>query len=406
MKGKSLRPRPIGDRIMAWCWNNTSRIVRPRSIRHTPLAPCLLAFAATASLLYYWSSETGIIIQGEPAYSATAFVLESSPGSPGEPLRIPIAYTDEDPDRAKEVADALADRYVEDRISEWSCRWQATLHKAGKVVEAAKEEVTQCEAALQRFRQRTADATGKVHEAKARVPAPTMVENPQWIKLNLQLAELEQRRERLLLDRTPLHPSVVDLTSQMDDLKTQMAAIPQKVPAAEKPAEDQKARPAGSTPANDVVAKHNREKMQALTAAVEKAYRSLAAAENTVARLKSQQVVPPYTIAYAKVEKITSWQPSDKKRLLWTTLAAGVLMAFGVGSVTTGISIEPVAANAAQVQADAHTTVIGSLPAEAPVSDPAKLSRRQMRGRHVLMAVGFLLMAACPIVALWGTIGI
>ncbi len=391
---------------MAWSWNYTSKIVRPRLTRHTPLLPCLLAFAATASLIYYWGGTKDVVSQGQPIFSATAFVVEPSDKTLTEQLRIPITYADPDPDYAKEAVDAMANCYVTDRLRESNQRAELKLRTARTAVESARQDLIRSEAELQQFQQQMARKTVEGRKAKPHTQTSAMADNPQWIDLNLQLSELEQRRERLLLDRTALHPSVIDLTSQIDDLKGQMAAIPQKIQLNEKPADTMSPQTVETTPADDAHAKQDHEKVLALTAAVEKARKSLAAAQTAAHALQEQQVAPRYAVVDAKAERITPMQPSDRRQLLWTTLVAGVLMAFGVGSISTGITIEPVAANAAQVQADAHMTVIGSMPAEDPIADPAKLSRRQMRDRQALMAIGLLLMAACPAVVLWGTLGI
>ncbi len=391
---------------MAWSWNYTSKIVRPRSTRHTPLLPCLLAFAATASLIYYWGGTKEVASQGRPIYSATAFVVEPSDKTLTEQFRIPITYTDPDPDYAKEAVDAMANCYVVDRLRESNQRAEWKLRKARTIVESAKQDLIRSESEFQQFQQRMAKKAVKARDEKPRAQTPAMADNPRWIDLDLQLSELEQRREKLLLDRTPLHPSVVDLTSQINDLKGQMAAIPQKIQSNEKPADNISPQTAETTPADNARTKQDHEKILALTAAVEKARKSLAAAETAAHALQDHQVAPQYAVVDAKAERITPMQPSDRRQLLWTTLVAGVLMAFGVGSISTGITIEPVAANAAQVQADAHMTVIGAMPAEDPIADPVKLSRRQMRDRQALMAIGLLLMAACPAVVLWGTLGI
>ena len=393
---------------MSWSWNNSSKIVRPRSTRHTPLLPCLLAFVVTASLIYYWgSTSSSVPAHGQSTFTATAYVVEPSAKTLSGQLRIPLAYTDANADRAEEVVNALADRYVEDRRTESNRRLESTQQKARKAAESARQELVQCEAKLEQFRRQAAEATAKPHEVMPREKTSAMVENPRWIDLNLQLSELEQRRERLLLDRTALHPSVVDITSQIDDLKGQMAAVPRQIPDTANKAANKNIKTAETTPDDDSRVASDREKLHVLTTAARKARQSLATAEAAERRLrKGQQTGPQYTVVYAKVEKNIPPQVNDQQRLLWTTLVAGMFMAFGVGSISTGISIEPAAATVAQVQADAHTTVIGAIPAENPIPDPVALSRHQMRDRQALLAIGLILMAACPAVAIWGTVGI
>ena len=98
--------------------------------------------------------------------------------------------------------------------------------------------------------------------------------------------------------------------------------------------------------------------------------------------LAQQQAGPQYAVVYAQAVEIPPTPDYGWRRLMWTTLVAGVLMAFGVGSVSTGASIEPPVGSVAQVQAAAIAPVVGTIPADDPVPDPAKLSRRQSRLRR------------------------
>ena len=57
-----------------------------------------------------------------------------------------------------------------------------------------------------------------------------MIDNPLWLDLQRQVADLERRRDQLLVDRTPLHPSVQEIEGRLAEVKEQFAATPRQIP--------------------------------------------------------------------------------------------------------------------------------------------------------------------------------
>ena len=92
-------------------------------------------------------------------------------------------------------------------------------------------------------------------------------------------------------------------------------------------------------------------------------------------------------------------------RLLGTALCSGVVMAFGAGSLALGVGIESPEVSIAEVQADLGEPLIGIIPADDPAPAAAKVNR-QRRVRRAAITIGLLLIAACPLVAVWGVLGI
>ena len=60
----------------------------------------------------------------------------------------------------------------------------------------------------------------------------------------------------------------------------------------------------------------------------------------------------------------------------------------------------------AEVQAAADRAGGGHNSRRRPVTEPAKLGRRQSRLRRTLVAMGLVLIAACPAAAILGIVGI
>ncbi len=229
-----------------------------------------------------------------------------------------------------------------------------------------------------------------------------MTDNPQWVDLDRQLATLQQRHDQLLTDRTPLHPAVQDLAERITAIKEQLAATPRQVP-------DTKPRPAVApiVPDAPAISQADQATLDELTAAVERTRQArdeAAAAEKKA--LAGQQAEPQFAVEQAQVVENRPLPSDDWQRLLATTFVVSAVMALGVGSLAVGANIEPLAASAAGVQADADAPVVATIPADNPLPNPAVASRRQSRIRRVLLTIGLLLIVACPLVAVWGVIGI
>ena len=123
--------------------------------------------------------------------------------------------------------------------------------------------------------------------------------------------------------------------------------------------------------------------------------------------LAAQQDGPQYSIVYATTAvELPTPGNQDLLRLIGTTLAAGLLMSFGLGFVGMGKTLEPVSGSVAQVQRDSRVPVLGTIPADNPIGEVAAVSRHQLRVRRTLIAVGVLLMVAAPAASLLGIVGI
>jgi hypothetical protein len=384
--------------------------VRPRSARWKPVPLCLVVFCLTAIVVYCWGKEIWIPTDAKAKHTATAYVVERAAKAGQSDARIPIAAVDDDPRRAEAAANAQADDYVKDRRAEWLRRTQRACYEARQAVEQARRDHAQNEDRLAAFRLQMAGASAKPPAADPRpanASSPVMIDNPRWLDLNHQLDGLQRRRTSLLIDRTPAHPAVEDVAVQIKGLQQKIASIPRQIPA---PA----MRQTPATPllknapmANDSIANQDTEKLSALKAAVETtrlAYQQAGAAEKQAR--EAQKATPQYTVVYAQIAALSPTPDYGWLRLMYTTLAAGMLMAFGAGLLSAGAHIQPPVASVAEVLAAAGAPVMAMIPATGPLPNPFWLSRRQKRVRRTLLAAGLLLMLACPAAAVWGLSGI
>ena len=396
--------------------NHVTLTVRLRSGRRRPAWLYLLAFGLTALIVYGWGQEQGIPTSSKPMHSATAYVVQRAADAGQSEVRIPITCADDAPRRAEEVANARAERWVKEHKADWQRRTEGPYRKAHEAAEQARREHAQNEARFEAFRRHMAETAKAAAEARAveqrpgASPAPAMVDNPQWLEIQRQLGQLQRRRDSLLIDRTPLHPAVEDVTVQIKDLQRQIATIPRQIPGAASATHETSkslASPKDAAAATDPVAEQGQNKLNELTVAVETAGRACQRAEAAEKQARNaQRAGPQYAVVYAQAVEIQPMSDQGWRRLMGTTLMAGLLMAFGTGSLSAGAGIEPPVASAAEVQAAAGVPIVATIPAANPLADPRTLARRRTRVRRMFLAIGLILIAAAPMAAIWGVLGI
>ena len=217
-------------------WRQSPRTVRPRSFGRVPLWLCLLAFCATAMVVYRRGRERWRPLRTGPTYTATAYVVARSQRSNEGETRVPIVFTADNPRQAAETANALADRYAAARHAQWQAEIEGPCLKARQAAAVARQDYSECMARLAQFERqlremaRAAAARPKPTVEPARPAPPSMIENPKWLELQRRLAELQRRREKLLVDRTPLHPAVQEIDVRIADAQQQLAAVARQIP--------------------------------------------------------------------------------------------------------------------------------------------------------------------------------
>ncbi len=384
-------------------WIRPQQTVRPRSNGRIPVLLCLLVAGMTALVVYRWGHEKWLPVRAKPTYTATAYVVEP----PGDVSRVPFVNTDADPQRAREAADSMAELYIGDRRKEWRSRVEEQRIEARRSVEQARLERDENVARLEAFVQKLRSADAKQPAATTDVESrPSMVANPRWLELERQSAELIRHREELLVDRTNLHPVVREVSDKIVEIQRRMAGIPREIP-------DSQARSTpggtGETPVPPIaerLEKGYQRKLAELTAAVERTRKTCEEAEFAERRaMQRMQSEPQYSVERARLVENPPSVDYGWRRLMWTTLAAGLMMAFGAGSLSLGAGIEPPVTTAAEVRAKTGKSVIGTIPADDSTPELTEIGR-QRRIRRTTIVLGLLLMLSCPAAAVWGVLGI
>jgi hypothetical protein len=316
--------------------------------------------------------------------------------------------TDVDPARAKSLAGISAERFAADRVAEWRHGKEDAYRKAHDGAEKARREHRENAvrlAALEQQQREGPALTAVV--AKPMPPPPPMMDNPVWLDLQRQVADLEGRRDQLLIDRTELHPAVQEVEGRIAEIKAQLAATARQIP-------DNRVKhaPPAETPAivpppiDDLATKEYKRKLGELTAALEKSRLTCEDAERIEKQAGQGLAAAPH-FAFERPEAVQNPPPVDYgwRRLLWATFASSLLMVFGVVTFSFGAGIDPPVACVEDVEEELDESILGILPFEGPSLDVAAIER-QVRLRRAAIALGTVLILACPVVAAWGVLGI
>jgi hypothetical protein len=379
--------------------------VRPRS-GGIPVFLCVLIFAITAIVVNRLGRERWTPVSCQATHTATAYALDQRTG-----VKTPFTCTDADPWRAAEMASELAERHADDCLAQWQRAAEQTRLKARKLVEKARqdqrENLQRLEAFQQRHKAAQAQTQSQANANRLKMSQPATTANPRWLDARDRVSNLQQRREQLLRDRTPSHPMVQEITARLTEAQQQLAAISHHIPSNQPKVANADNAPVLLAPAiDDLAAQENQQRLNELTAAVEKSRLACQKAEDAQKQAAEQQRArPQYVIQNAESAQDLPQVDYGWRRLLWTTFATGLLMAFGVGSVAAGARIEPPVASIEEVQSALGRSVIGTMPADDPTLDLASI-RCQAQARRATIAIGLILIAACPIVAIWGVMGI
>ena len=146
-------------------------------------------------------------------------------------MTTPFTITDVDPQRAKALANTLAERYAADRLAEWRRSTEDRCQKARESAEKSRQERRENAARLETFERQQREAAQSLADAsRQETPQPATIDNPVWLDLQRQVSDLERRRDQLLVDRTPLHPAVQEIEGQLADVKGQLAATSRQIP--------------------------------------------------------------------------------------------------------------------------------------------------------------------------------
>jgi hypothetical protein len=227
------------------------------------------------------------------------------------------------------------------------------------------------------------------------------VENPNWMSLQKDLAEMRKKEAKLLETRTSLHPDVMLVQDQIRDGAARLAMtsrwIHPETPALRSPSENWSgAGPALSaevpnalkkpTPlaqnaphaANDAILLAQLEDQVEITA---EAYREAAAREQ--AALAQRKLAPEITVRVLEPRQIAVAKTPARPPFGWL---AGAMMAVGVGLICTGKALEPPVGSVKELHRLTSVPIVGVVPSYQPSIDPQAVKRKKN-----ILRIGFFL---------------
>jgi len=369
---------------------------------------------------------------------------ETAPGQ----LLIAVTYTDPHPKQAARVVNDLAQFYAEGSRAAWKRATHRTYVEARDASDRAQRAFLEAKAHLdaffqQHFKQHRSPAeeaanspepesggdrvigpatsvpplspprsdsptpTPATPVPQATIAKPPLVENPEWVELDGQLAEL----------RRLLHPEVQDTELRIDALRQQQATTPRwvsakrsnplavlPVPANEPSGRDAPVpKPAEALP-GQTAAQHTQtaQTFQTLKRAVDRtnrAYKEASRRERQAWQAQLQE--PQIKVELARPCNVPP-PASPDLGLLLVALASGLTAVTGLGMISAGATLEPILTSVAQAEALLSAPVLGTISATGPASHLSPASRRQPLLRLVLILAGLILLAGCAWVLLRG----
>jgi len=371
----------------------------------------------------------------------------------GARVGLAISYSDCDPDRAVRLVNALATACAKQCRADIEARDADDHPQADEAAERARQEYFDAKGRFDDFvgqhflkqqaladrvagwevespsapatpADRTAESQPpRVAEAEPATPPPV---DPERAQLERRLAELEQRRTRLLATRTPLHPEVQDVDLRIAGVRERLASIspaadpepsisphsppqtPGEIPAERGPtwgapvAKDRPSTREGTphAPAEESAAEELaleladaarafRRHQQALDRA-QAEYDRLAAAKRRAweARIST----PRIELELAQVG--VPCRPGDgPSQSMLVALASALAVTFGVGLISSGFDTDLPLATPAEAEAVMGVPVVGKVPATSPSTTPETRSGR--RGGLAKIVLGVLVIGSC-----------
>lgn len=277
-------------------------------------------------------------------------------------IRVAISCSDANPKLACDVVNLLSQRYADGCRSRVRSEMEQVCTAARDAATRARTERAAAKTTLEEFlasffRQVEASTNVKPDSGDSQKNTgdskPTiMVENPRWIEVKRELAQLQERRTELLVTKTPLHPEIQRQDEKIAEVKTRFAAIPQQIAQTDTakrvvaPSATSSAKPSPqSQESREVVQTHER-----LRSALERAEANverLALAERTAwearTRLPRVELVP--------AESTIGLPPTGVGTgLFWIIMAAASAMSIGIGLAAMGIVADPPLATLSEIQ--------------------------------------------------------
>jgi hypothetical protein len=331
--------------------------------------------------------------------------IETTAGSLPGAWKVSVTLRDAPAAEAVQDVNTLAHSYAAAYRTEWKSSMDRAYGEAQAATQRAAEQLHQSQSRLSAILERQVQAAREAAKRPktppaAILPPPAPLDNPEWIKLNSELTELQGRRKALLATRTPQHPAVIDVDNRIELVQRRLAPVPRYVPGSAAPAAPvAKVEEPSDAPS---IAMPDPAELQSLQRTVEEAGRGHDEAVRTERRAWQARLLEPTVDLQLAVEP----PPAPRHGLLHGmallgAVATGLTLIVGLGMISAAGAIEPPLTTAAALAAAASAPVVGVVPGNAagdcrengtvPFSGPV----RQHLCRWTLLLLGLLALAGC-----------
>ncbi|MGO9110036.1 MAG: hypothetical protein ACLP9L_12460 [Thermoguttaceae bacterium] len=286
------------------------------------------------------------------------------------------------------MVNVVASAYLQACRAQWKLHLEQAYSAAEEKVRQTERNAFEAQTRFELVRDRRLRALANL--APVAPPQPATMENPRWTEICHRLADLEERRKVLLLERTPLHPSVQEIEMRIADVRREMASIPPKItqesPVVSLPSTLPPDAPAAAeVQAAQQVAEQLQQDLQQAQA-IERAALTARGEELNMDLLAAESLPPPPA------------PPRATPAILGKALVTATTAVVGLGMISMGVSLEPVLSSISELQALLPAPIVGVIPAVHPGRRPpaSALRRRLARwgwmtaGAAVLLAVAWL----------------
>ncbi len=348
-------------------------------------------------------------------------------------IDITFTYTAADGAQAARVVNSLAEQAREERQLAVDAAARRERESAQAATQQAREDYRRAQAELARFleahfaeHQATPDedmpTAGAAALANETLPAtastgrapPTPVQNPEWVELNREVAQVRERLAALRIDRTSAHPAVQEMERRLEEVERRLATVPRELPQAgagnlapdaPKPYVHEATKPAGRS--TDPL-RRRVERTESLAVyrrhqeAVDRRERDLQQAEAAQRATWERTAVTPWVVLRLAQTTHVAATETPTPSFLLTMLAAGLTVAAGVLMVSAGGDLDPPLATVEEVQAKLPVPVMGTVRVACAGLRSAP-RRRVVAERLGWMVSGLALIVGC-IALLWYTL--
>jgi len=342
-------------------------------------------------------------------------VKTAETSAPGE-LTVSLSGTDGDPQFAARLVNALAETYVADFRSRWKARREQEHEAARQEFEQARRAAFEAGVRRDTFSEVHFQQLDPTEDEAVRSPAASdppasppattpssdampMIDNPRWVELSGQLAELKRQRDELLRTRTLEHPEVKYVDVLIVAAEKELEHVERKIPGDP----EDLPQPIAAPPSDTVASSGQRldpealKKFDQLTAAATAAQRaSEQAADEERRTWETLQKEPPIQWTAAQPARLLP-ESDPTWGLVLVALSAGAALAAGVGLIARGASMEPAVEKLGQVEKALPAPVIGTIPPNDATGPLAALGPRPL-GRLTTISGGLILIAGCAVI--------